>query len=44
MTALMIASRHGHAAIAKILVEEGAQLNNKDKARYFDNRLLNLKC
>ena len=39
-TALMLASREGHDAIAKMLVEAGAQLNNEDKARPFDNRIL----
>ena len=39
----MLASRYGHAAIAKMLVEAGAQLNNEDKARYFDNHILYVK-
>ena len=40
---LMFASHRGHAIIAEMLVEAGAQLNNENKARYFDNRILYLK-
>ena len=43
-TALMMASRYGQAAIAEILVEAGAHLNNENKARYLDNRILYVKC
>ena len=39
-TALMLACLVDHAAIAEMLVEAGAHLNNENKARLFDNRIL----
>ena len=42
-TALMMASRYGHIAITEILVEAGVHLNNENKARHFDNRILYVK-
>ena len=39
----MMASREGHAAISKMLVEAGAHLDNEDKARHFDNHILYVK-
>ena len=39
MTALILASRHGHTDIARVLIENGADVNMVDKVRkYFDNK------